>query len=152
MNDTTRDTCDMRCLPEVVAATARTGVTADQVRPVSFTCGVTGEAAVAIIIGDRVAARLLAEAQGALDTLVAAQSLASLAQATLCVCDVATLVDQPQPVVEQVLRGIVARGLVIEETIHDMPYFDLTATGRSLVEQALGAGSYAMGETEARDS
>lgn len=132
------DECSTRCLAPAVAAAARAELTAEQVRPVAFTCRLSGAPAVAVVIGDAVAAQLLAAAPIRLHTLAEARSLASLAGATLCACDVATLLDQSQPVAETLLRTLTTRGLVAEQTIQGMPYFNLTALGRVLVEQVFG--------------
>ena len=129
--------CATRCLLPEAAKAARERLGEGEVRRVPFTCEVSGEYVAAVLIGEAVAERILGAAPGLLRDPTEARTLASLAEATLCACDVATLLEYPQPEIEDVLRALAARGLTEERPIAGMPYFGLSRRGRGFVESGL---------------
>lgn len=132
--------CSTRCLPPEAAEAAREQLGEQEVRRVPFTCAISGEPSAAVLVGEAVSERLLRNAgPELLHDHTGARTLAAIAEATLCACDVATLLGHPQPEVEGVLRGLAARGLAEEHPIARMPYFGLTDEGRNVLGSMLGA-------------
>ena len=64
----------------------------------------------------------------------AGRVLASLERATLCACDVATLLGVPQTDVERQLEELAASGLVALRQVAGMPLYALTDAGRRVLD------------------
>jgi hypothetical protein len=129
--------CSTRCLPPGAVEAAREQLGEGEARQVPFVCEISGEPSAAVLVGEVAAERILDAGPGLLRDRTEARALASLAEATLCACDVATLLGRPQPEAEGVLRNLVVRGLAEERAMRGMPYFCLTPEGRALLERAL---------------
>lgn len=119
--------CSTRCLPPEAAEAAREQLGEQEIRRVPFTCAISGEPSAAVLVGEAAAERIRRSAgPELLRDRTEARTLAAIAEATLCACDVATLLGRPQPEVEGVLRSLAARDLAKERPIAGMPYFGLT--------------------------
>jgi hypothetical protein len=138
--------CSTRCLPPGAVEVAREQLGEGEARQVLFVCEISGEPSAAVLVGEAAAERILDAGPGLLRDRTEARALASLAEATLCACDVATLLDRPQPEVEGVLRGLARRGLAEERAMGGMPYFRLRLEGRALLERALNESQGRVGD------
>lgn len=131
--------CAVRCLAPAAFAATLDGIDREDARAVQFVCA-TGQRFQALLIGQGVARRLLVAERG-LATESEARALASLSCASLCACDIATLLGQAQNGVEETLRSLAARGLVAETSVEGMPFFSLRERGRRVLDSVLGRGS-----------
>lgn len=118
----------MQCLSAEAAATARQHVTPDGRETVCFVCAISRRPEEAVLIGPGLAERL-ADLQPSVASAEQARVLASLERATLCACDIATLLDTPQADVEDHLRDLAARGLVEPAQADGMPTYALADPG-----------------------
>jgi DNA-binding transcriptional ArsR family regulator len=146
--------CTTRCLPPEAVQAGREQLGEGEARRVPFVCQISGDPSAAVLVGEEAAERILRDAGlGLLRGRTEAYALAGLAEATLCACDVATLLGRPQPEVEAVLRSLAEAGLTEERPLRGMPYFGLTPRGRRVLERALRTSSsgQAPPRREARD-
>ncbi len=121
--------CSVRCLPAEAAATARQNVTPDGRETVSFVCAISRQSEEAVLIGPALAERL-AELEPSVASGQQARVLASLERATLCACDIATLLHTTQADVERELHDLAARGFVEPAQAGGMPIYRIADRGR----------------------
>lgn len=116
--------CDIRCLDPAVVANAARRLDPKGVERVSYTCQLSGEKEVLLLVGDDFASRLV-ESLPDVDDIGCAKILAGLHSAELCECDVATLTGLPEDEVISQLSRLVKRGVVAHRKVRDMNYFRL---------------------------
>lgn len=93
---------------------------------VPYTCRISGQKEEVLLLGSRLAERLVAALPEAMDA-DGARLLAGLGTSELCACDAATLTRLPEDAVLARLEAFTARGLLAQRRLHGMHHFRLAS-------------------------
>jgi hypothetical protein len=114
------------------------GVAARRIDPagvewIPYTCKLSGNRELVLLIGDELAARIMA-ALPAVENIAGTKILAGLYSAELCECDVATVSGAPENEVVSELRKFAALGMVARRRLHRLTSDSIRRSIRAAVD------------------